>query len=304
MNILFLPEIDYFLAIADSSSISQAAQKLFLSPSALSQFLTKLEKKLNVTLFVRGKDSLQLTEAGYIYYYSAKKILHIKDETMEKLHNLNNSSLYSLRLGTTGTRSLSFVSYLWPFLTHQFPECSFSLSNDESFRIYDRLKGSTLDIGIAAINRDLGDEFQFTLLHHEEICMAFAPTHPIVQVLNDAGISPEDPAPISLFANETIVSLPKFYVLYNITMKYMHQEHFTPKLLMPSMQNSAMDVVRILQSVGFTSLGYKSIAKDLVFQRLENPLYYDFGLVYRKDYILTEIERAFIRLALENSDYY
>ncbi|MGO4996776.1 LysR family transcriptional regulator [Oribacterium sp. Sow4_G1_1] len=48
-------QIEYIIKIADEGSITRAAEKLFITQSALSQQLQKLEKELGAPLFVRNK---------------------------------------------------------------------------------------------------------------------------------------------------------------------------------------------------------------------------------------------------------
>ena len=69
-----LREIEYFIAIVENHGLSGAARELFVSQSALSQFLLKLETQVGTPLFLRNYKSLTLTEAGEIYYENAKKM--------------------------------------------------------------------------------------------------------------------------------------------------------------------------------------------------------------------------------------
>ena len=64
-------ELNYFICIADQKSLTRAAEKLFLSQSALSQYLKKTEERMGCALFVRNGRELVLTDAGRIYYKSA-----------------------------------------------------------------------------------------------------------------------------------------------------------------------------------------------------------------------------------------
>ena len=59
---------DYFLAIAETGSINRAAEKLYISEPALSQYLKRLENELDVTLILRSQNSvLTLTQAGVCF---------------------------------------------------------------------------------------------------------------------------------------------------------------------------------------------------------------------------------------------
>lgn len=59
-----LKQIEYIVKIADEKSITRAAEKLFLTQSALNQQLLRLEKELGVQLFKRTKSDWSPTPAG------------------------------------------------------------------------------------------------------------------------------------------------------------------------------------------------------------------------------------------------
>lgn len=73
MNKLDLAEA--LIAIADCSSIQQAAIKLHQTNAAISKKLSKLESHLGTQLVRRERKGFTLTEAGQRYYHEAKKAL-------------------------------------------------------------------------------------------------------------------------------------------------------------------------------------------------------------------------------------
>ena len=56
--------LEYFIALAESRSINEAAQKLYIAQPSLTKALQHMEDELGVKLFVRGKSGITLTEAG------------------------------------------------------------------------------------------------------------------------------------------------------------------------------------------------------------------------------------------------
>ena len=68
-------QIEYILKIAEENNITRAADKLFITQSALNQQLLKLEKELGTPLFHRSRTNWHLTEAGETYVKNAKEIL-------------------------------------------------------------------------------------------------------------------------------------------------------------------------------------------------------------------------------------
>ena len=59
-----LSQLDYFINVGETLSVSQTAKKMFVSQSAVSKQIILLEKELGVSLFNRIGNSLELTEAG------------------------------------------------------------------------------------------------------------------------------------------------------------------------------------------------------------------------------------------------
>ena len=57
-------QLQYFLAIADESSISKASRKLYITQQALSKAIEKLEEELEVPLFIRSNTGIELTKYG------------------------------------------------------------------------------------------------------------------------------------------------------------------------------------------------------------------------------------------------
>ena len=70
-----LKQIEYILKIAEEQNITHAAEKLFITQSALNQQLLKLEKELGTPLFYRSRTDWHPTPAGEIYLNAAKDIL-------------------------------------------------------------------------------------------------------------------------------------------------------------------------------------------------------------------------------------
>lgn len=70
-----LEQFEYFIEIANSKSISIAAENLFISQPALSRSIKALEEELGVALFYRTVDGMRLTKAGQELYPEMKEII-------------------------------------------------------------------------------------------------------------------------------------------------------------------------------------------------------------------------------------
>ena len=69
-----------FRYVVATGSLSEAADRLNLSPSAASRLLTQLEGQLSLTLFSRSRRNLELTDEGALFYQQISNTLDGIDE--------------------------------------------------------------------------------------------------------------------------------------------------------------------------------------------------------------------------------
>lgn len=70
-----ITQIKYVLTIADSSSMREAATKLFVSQPALSASIRELEDEIGILIFDRTNKGISLTDAGREFITYAKKVV-------------------------------------------------------------------------------------------------------------------------------------------------------------------------------------------------------------------------------------
>ena len=68
---MYNPQLETFLRVADAGSFNKAAEELFITPPAVIKQITSLEAGLDLQLFVRSPRGLKLTEAGKSVYRDA-----------------------------------------------------------------------------------------------------------------------------------------------------------------------------------------------------------------------------------------
>jgi len=112
-------QLRQFCAIVDYGSMSQAAERAYVSQSALTQSIQKLEREFGIRLFNRhaGK-KLELTPQGVQFLEYARRILEIEQEMHSSLMSPNRQKS-AILLHSPGTRLLPAL--LWPVI-HSSPE--------------------------------------------------------------------------------------------------------------------------------------------------------------------------------------
>jgi DNA-binding transcriptional LysR family regulator len=75
-----------FVCVADAGSFAAAAERLNLSPSAVSKGVARLEERLQVRLFARTTRRLALTDGGTSYYRTCRAVLTELEKAERHLH--------------------------------------------------------------------------------------------------------------------------------------------------------------------------------------------------------------------------
>ena len=114
-------QLEYFCTVSQYHSITQAAQKLYVTQPAISNAIKELEKEFSVSLFVRSKNHLTLTTEGELFYQKARELLASIKQTTQQFYDLGKQ-IPPIRIGIPPLLStIFFQSILSPELIIYFP---------------------------------------------------------------------------------------------------------------------------------------------------------------------------------------
>ncbi len=92
-----IKQMEIFLKVADCKSFTKAAVALYMTQPAISWQIKMLEKELDLVLFSRNDNTIELTEVGNYFYHSCKQMLAVYRQTqedMEQFHTLKKGHLH------------------------------------------------------------------------------------------------------------------------------------------------------------------------------------------------------------------
>ncbi|MDX2107225.1 MAG: LysR family transcriptional regulator [Candidatus Melainabacteria bacterium] len=138
----------YFIAVAQESNFSRAAEKLHISQPPLSQQIQKLEEDLGLMLIERGTRPVMLTEAGKFFYQQALGLVDQFDQFIDKTQKMAR--------GEEGALTIAFVSSstyeLMPGILRNFrklyPGVSLNLIEMNTPQQLESLKNKQINVGI------------------------------------------------------------------------------------------------------------------------------------------------------------
>lgn len=173
-----LDQIHYFLAIVETESFTQAAEKLLLSQPSLSSAIKKLERELGVILFERGGRRTKLTPAGEIFLSKAKQILQDYEQALYQLRDFHKQP--TLKLGLLSTLSIASVSGLIRCFRQQHPDIILELRSSHADNLNHWLTEKEIDLAITTL--DETDNTHTSLkLFYQRFLLGVPHTHPFAQ---------------------------------------------------------------------------------------------------------------------------
>lgn len=127
-------QIEYIIAIAEEESLSKAADRLFISQSALSQQLTKLYQQGIPQLFYYENKKMKLTTAGKIYINGARAMLKVKANTEHQIEHLKNETTTAAKITIFIPSHFNEIFYrdILPGFRRKFPSVIISVTNNEN----------------------------------------------------------------------------------------------------------------------------------------------------------------------------
>jgi LysR family transcriptional activator of nhaA len=168
--------LQYFWAIAHERSLTRAAARLHVTPSALSIQLKALEERLGQRLFERQRGRLVLTEAGRLALEYADTIFRAGEELVDVLKGTRRRPLSVLRVGSVATLSRNFQLALLRPLIGQ-PDVELVVHSGSLRELLAQLSAHTLDLVLSndPVPRDAATQWHSHLLAEQPVSLVGRP---------------------------------------------------------------------------------------------------------------------------------
>lgn len=140
-----------FYQAATSANFSEAATKLFISQSAVSQSIKNLEQKLGSQLFMRQTRHLQLTQEGQLLLTHIGQAYNLIKTAETKISEMQNLETGIIRIGASDTVCRY---YLLPYLerySQNYPKIKVQFLNRTSPQLIEALKEGIIDFAIVTL---------------------------------------------------------------------------------------------------------------------------------------------------------
>lgn len=140
-----------FYHVAKNNSFSDAANKLHVSQSAISQSIKILEDKTGSQLFFRKTREVKLTAEGQILFKHIEQAYNFIKTAEHKLLEVQNLESGEIRIGVSDTICKYYLIDLIEVFMQKHPKVKIKVINRSSRQIQDILKEGIIDFGIVTL---------------------------------------------------------------------------------------------------------------------------------------------------------
>lgn len=167
-------QLSQLITVADTKTLSKAADILHISQPALTRSIQKLESELNVTLFDRQKNKITLNKTGKLAVSHARRILADVEQMTQSIQAFERS-LHTISIGSCAPAPIVELLY---YLTEKFATMTFSSETVNPDSLVLGLKNNTYQIIIT--NSPVKDsEICCREFCREQLFLTIPPAHPL-----------------------------------------------------------------------------------------------------------------------------
>lgn len=145
-------QLRMLVCVADCGSFAKAAEKLFVSSTAVMKQINALEEHLGLKLLGRTPRGVYLTEAGQSIYNDALHIFEFSKEAIARARQIADTAKTAFRVGTSMLNPCKVFMELWQEMSYEFPNYVLQIIPFEDNRA-----------GILAEIKLLGKKFDFLI---------------------------------------------------------------------------------------------------------------------------------------------
>jgi LysR family transcriptional regulator, transcription activator of glutamate synthase operon len=173
-----LQQLKYFREVAERQHVTRAAEKLFVSESAVSRAVTQLEEELGVPLFYRQGRAVVLSPYGRLFLENVTRALGVLESGKQLLREQTEQESGTVSLGFLHSLGIEMVPGLIKEYRRKHPRIQFTLLVQRSGEmLMEELAGGGIDLCLSVPGMFGQSDVRWNHLRDEELLIAMPRTH-------------------------------------------------------------------------------------------------------------------------------
>lgn len=149
---MHIETLKVFCDLVDTQSFSLAAERNFITQSAVSQQIRSLEDRFKRRLLerVRGRREVRLTPAGEVFYRESKTVLGTYDQLQESMRGLIGTISGTVKVATVYSVGLHELPVKVRDFMSKFPSAKIDLEYSRTTRVVRDVLNGIVELGVVA----------------------------------------------------------------------------------------------------------------------------------------------------------
>jgi LysR family hydrogen peroxide-inducible transcriptional activator len=245
-----LRDLSYLVAVAELRNFSQAADQCSIGQPTLSTQIKKLEDYLGVDLFVREKNSVEVTETCQEILPIARRILDDVQGIRQIATHASDRHRNMLSLGAFP----SLASYVLPEyvfrIKQHYPDIKLQLVEEKTHSLIDLLLGKKLDAALLALPVE-HELLECRILFEDPFTLAVCADHPLADL---------EEVDLNMAAQENLLLLDEGHCLRDQALKLCDPSRFVEH----DFRASSLETLRFMvkNGVGVTLMPFVAVQPE------------------------------------------
>ncbi len=214
------------MAVLRAGSITGAAKSMYISQSALSQRIRRLEETVGSELLDRASLPITLTLAGEKYLEAMQRIAGITTTLINELHEIQDEARGRMRLGISLQRGMQLLPLVIPPFVKMYPRVRIDLMEHGSSVLEKLVNEGLCDVGLITTEPRFSG-LEYDLLETEEVVLIAAKASEFAQAYANW-----EEIPISAAREERFVVLRNGHSVRSLQDELFHRHHMEPPVLL------------------------------------------------------------------------
>jgi DNA-binding transcriptional LysR family regulator len=168
--------------LVETESFSQAAERNFITQSAVSQQVRGLEEKFKRRLLerVRGRREMRLTQAGEAFYNASREVLRAYGELEESMRTLTGTVSGTVRVATVYSVGLHELPTPVREFMSRYPQAKIDLEYSRTTRVVRDVLDGAVELGVVAFPEKKRG-LEVVPLKGDRLVLICPPSHPFAR---------------------------------------------------------------------------------------------------------------------------
>ena len=175
-----------FITVAEIGSFSEAADRIYLTQSAISKRIALLEQQIGKRLFDRIARQVSLTEAGNELLPRARRILQEYENALQAINDLSGEASGTLRLAISHHLGLHRLPPILKQFAQQYPNVTLDIEFMDSEKAYEKILHGESEVAVITLALESHHNINSKKIWNDPLRFICAQDHPLAALKQPA----------------------------------------------------------------------------------------------------------------------